>query len=75
MAKQKNLQLTTCRICGAPTSPANPDYPFCGDRCRERDLGNWASESYRVAVPITAEDDIPDMADDMADPDLSEDET
>ncbi|MSO21011.1 MAG: DNA gyrase inhibitor YacG [Acidobacteria bacterium] len=65
------MKLTACRICGSPTSPANPDYPFCGDRCRERDLGNWASELYRVAVPITAEDDIPDRAD----PDLSKDET
>jgi len=22
--------------------------PFCSDVCRQRDLGNWATESYRV---------------------------
>ncbi len=26
----------------------NPHRPFCSDRCRLLDLGNWASEKYRV---------------------------
>jgi endogenous inhibitor of DNA gyrase (YacG/DUF329 family) len=24
-------------------------FPFCSDRCRLMDLGNWADERYRIA--------------------------
>lgn len=42
-----------CPICKAPTDPAtNPDFPFCSERCRLRDLGNWASEKYVVSEPV-----------------------
>jgi endogenous inhibitor of DNA gyrase (YacG/DUF329 family) len=41
-----------CPGCGAPTlyGPANPFRPFCSERCRLIDLGEWAAESYRVPV-------------------------
>lgn len=26
----------------------NPWRPFCSERCRVIDLGNWAAESYRI---------------------------
>jgi hypothetical protein len=26
--------------------------PFCSDRCRLIDLGNWASEKYVISTPI-----------------------
>jgi len=45
-----------CPICKAPTdSETHPEFPFCNDRCRERDLGNWAMEKYKVAVPMMDE--------------------
>ena len=31
-------------------SPANPWRPFCSERCRQSDLGAWASESYRIPL-------------------------
>jgi len=27
----------------------NPNRPFCSTDCRNRDLGNWATEKYRIA--------------------------
>jgi endogenous inhibitor of DNA gyrase (YacG/DUF329 family) len=27
--------------------------PFCSDRCRILDLGNWASEKYVISTPLT----------------------
>jgi len=27
----------------------NPHRPFCSERCRQIDLGNWAAENYRIA--------------------------
>ncbi len=42
-----------CPICKTPTdSEANAEFPFCSERCRERDLGNWASEKYVVSEPV-----------------------
>ena len=49
-----------CPQCGKVTAwKDNPDRPFCSERCRIRDLGNWADESYRVAgdpVPLEQDD-------------------
>jgi endogenous inhibitor of DNA gyrase (YacG/DUF329 family) len=34
------------------------DFPFCSERCRDRDLGNWASEKYVVSEPIFDEEEL-----------------
>ena len=48
-----------CPICKAETDSAvHADFPFCSERCRERDLGNWASEKYVVSEPVFNEEDI-----------------
>jgi len=47
-----------CPICKAPTdSVIHADFPFCSERCRLRDLGNWASEKYVVSDPVFDEGD------------------
>lgn len=39
-----------CPQCNKPvTWKGNPDRPFCSERCRMIDLGNWADENYRIA--------------------------
>ena len=48
-----------CPICKGETDSAiHADFPFCSERCRERDLGNWASEKYVVSDPIFDEEEI-----------------
>ncbi len=48
-----------CPICKAETDSAvHADFPFCSERCRNRDLGNWASEKYVVSEPVFAEEEI-----------------
>jgi len=38
-----------CPICREWTVwEENPDRPFCSARCREKDIGAWASGSYRI---------------------------
>lgn len=45
-----------CPICKNPTSSeANPEFPFCSERCRLLDLGNWASERYAISEPVMDE--------------------
>jgi hypothetical protein len=37
-----------CPICRKEVEPDGPFMPFCSDRCRILDLGNWASEKYVI---------------------------
>ena len=47
-----------CPICKTATDSAvHEEFPFCSEKCRERDLGNWATEKYVVSEPIFNEDD------------------
>jgi endogenous inhibitor of DNA gyrase (YacG/DUF329 family) len=45
-----------------PFTPENPYRPFCSERCKLIDLGQWAAESYRIPdsgdVPSEDTDDL-----------------
>jgi endogenous inhibitor of DNA gyrase (YacG/DUF329 family) len=43
----------SCPTCGQPVRDDAPDFPFCSERCRWVDLGEWLNESYRVSRPLT----------------------
>jgi endogenous inhibitor of DNA gyrase (YacG/DUF329 family) len=53
-----------CPTCRRETAwQGNPYRPFCSARCQTIDLGNWASERYRVAgapAEVEADDDDED---------------
>jgi uncharacterized protein len=40
-----------CPICKKEAALGDPDFPFCSARCRDTDLGNWASERYVISEP------------------------
>jgi endogenous inhibitor of DNA gyrase (YacG/DUF329 family) len=45
-----------CPICRKPVdSQTHADFPFCCERCRLLDLGNWASEKYKISEPVMDE--------------------
>lgn len=47
-----------CPICRIPTSrETHPDFPFCSERCRTHDLGNWAMGKYVVSEPVLDADE------------------
>ena len=50
-----------CPICKTETDSAvHADFPFCSERCRDRDLGNWATEKYVVSEPVFDEEEVAD---------------
>jgi endogenous inhibitor of DNA gyrase (YacG/DUF329 family) len=53
-------RLVRCPACGGDSvyAASNPFRPFCSERCKNLDLGAWASESFRVASE-TPPDDAP----------------
>jgi len=53
--------MVRCPSCRAPVAwDGNPHRPFCSERCRMVDLGNWASDRYRVPGPPVGDDDTSD---------------
>ena len=50
MAEKKVPREVKCPTCGRPVpwTPQSRWRPFCSERCRLIDLGEWASERYRV---------------------------
>ena len=43
--------LIDCPICHKPVNLTDPEAPFCSERCRLIDLGNWASGKYVISTP------------------------
>jgi hypothetical protein len=46
----------TCPICRKEVAQGNPEFPFCSERCRLLDLGNWASGKYVISTPVNQPD-------------------
>jgi endogenous inhibitor of DNA gyrase (YacG/DUF329 family) len=61
MPRKRSIKLR-CPVCKKPTQAADPDFPFCSERCRLIDLGNWASGEYVVSSPVTdiSDEPVPD---------------
>ncbi|HVJ08119.1 MAG TPA: DNA gyrase inhibitor YacG [Acidisarcina sp.] len=57
-AKKTILRCPTCRTI---VTMKDEDYPFCSDRCRQIDLGKWASGVYRISSPILDPDVLEDL--------------
>lgn len=55
------MKTMKCPICRKEVKLTDPFMPFCSERCKLIDLGNWASEKYVISTPIrqgeTEEDD------------------
>ncbi len=60
MTTPTKKRIVTCPQCGAKSeySSENAFRPFCSQRCRLIDLGQWATESYRIPEPIKPNDNI-----------------
>jgi hypothetical protein len=54
-----------CPICRKDVEPGGRFAPFCSDRCQLLDLGNWASDNYRI--PATREPEQEDEDDEHQD--------
>jgi endogenous inhibitor of DNA gyrase (YacG/DUF329 family) len=50
---RKSPSKLRCPICKKPARAADPDFPFCSERCRLLDLGKWASGGYVISSPVT----------------------
>ncbi|AVO40557.1 DNA gyrase inhibitor YacG [Simplicispira suum] len=58
MNSEPQIREVRCPACGGKSiySAANPWRPFCSERCRQRDLGAWASEEFRMPTEAPPDD-------------------
>lgn len=43
-----------CPICKKPVAFGDPYMPFCSERCKLIDLGNWLDEKYVISTPLNS---------------------
>jgi len=58
----KKQAVVICPQCGNEViwnKEASPFRPFCSERCKLIDLGQWASENYSIPVGTQSAEDIP----------------
>ncbi|MBK5204924.1 MAG: DNA gyrase inhibitor YacG [Polaromonas sp.] len=53
------VRLVVCPSCGGPSvyAPSNRFRPFCSERCKNLDLGAWASEDFRLPADAPPDGD------------------
>ena len=59
----KKPRLVTCPQCKKQSeySSSNAFRPFCSERCKMIDLGDWANENYKI--PVNTPNEEPDEFD------------
>lgn len=59
-APPEQVKLVACPTCGGDSvfAPSNPFRPFCSERCKNIDLGAWASENFRMPTGGPPEDQL-----------------
>lgn len=57
-------RLVKCPGCGGESLywPQNPYRPFCSERCKNHDLGAWASAAFRLPGDTEPDTTDPDSA-------------
>ena len=55
----RGMEGRACAICRGAVAddPRAEGFPFCSERCRLIDLGNWLGERYRIASRSEAEEE------------------
>lgn len=52
----RRVRSLRCPTCKKLVLRAEPEFPFCSERCRLIDLGKWASGGYVIPAPIQEAD-------------------
>ncbi len=50
------IDFMQCPVCKKKVAFKSENMPFCSDRCRIIDLGDWASEKHVISTPAAQND-------------------
>ena len=56
-------KIVRCPACNGDSvyAPGNAYRPFCSERCKNMDLGAWASESFRLPTETPSDEKPPSI--------------
>ncbi len=56
-------KIVRCPACNGDSvyAPGNAYRPFCSERCKNMDLGAWASESFRLPTETPSDEQPPSI--------------
>lgn len=57
----KKNPILRCPTCRALVTKGSENFPFCSDRCKQIDLGKWASGAYRISSPVLDPEVLEDL--------------
>lgn len=62
--KERKKPVVACPQCGKNVTwgDESPYRPFCSERCKLIDLGQWANEGYRIPAEDTSDDQFGDYS-------------
>ncbi len=60
-ARKKPAKPLRCPTCRALVRIQDEDFPFCSDRCRQIDLGKWATGVYKISSPVLDPEVLEDL--------------
>ena len=49
---KRRVRSLRCPTCRKIVLAADPEFPFCSERCRVIDLSKWASGGYIISTPL-----------------------
>ena len=60
MKPDQPARVVVCPACKGKSvyAASNPHRPFCSQRCKNMDLGAWASESFTMPVDTPPDEDV-----------------
>lgn len=65
-------QTKPCPHCGKPAAwEDNPFHPFCSERCKLIDLGDWAQERYHIPDRHATGEEVDEVETEHEEEDLS----
>lgn len=58
--RQVSPRIVNCPSCAGDSvyASSNPYRPFCSERCKNNDLGAWASEQFKMPAEAPPDDQV-----------------
>ncbi|MGE4633543.1 MAG: DNA gyrase inhibitor YacG [Planctomycetota bacterium] len=50
-----------CKDVQSPVADDSPHFPFCSEACKDRDLGGWLKNQYRIGARRARSDELPEI--------------
>ncbi|MGE4618567.1 MAG: DNA gyrase inhibitor YacG [Planctomycetota bacterium] len=58
---KRSFLCPVCKDTDSPVAEGADHFPFCSESCRDRDLGGWLQNQYRIGSRSADSDELPEI--------------